>query len=93
MKPGDDELTLFWRAVQDSAEVYAELFERLARGERFGQSQPGKGRLYQVKDRGLRHERELERKLAAGMLDRATLPKRVTWFGTNFRMPSRSALN
>src|SRR5262249_55979957 len=49
VREGDDELTLFWRAVRDGAEVYAELFDRLARGERFGQSQPGAGRLYQVK--------------------------------------------
>jgi hypothetical protein len=33
-----------------------------------------------VKDRGLRHERDLDRRLAAGMLDRVALPKRVTWF-------------
>ena len=77
---GDDELTLFWRAVKESAEVYVELCERLERGEPFGQDQPGKGRLYQVKDRGLRHERELERRLADGMLGRVELPKRVTWF-------------
>ena len=80
VKPGDNELTLFWRAVRDSAAVYAELFEKLARGERFGQRQPGRGKLYQVKDRGLRHESELERKLAAGMLSSAKLPNRVTWF-------------
>jgi methionyl-tRNA formyltransferase len=80
VEPGDDELTLFWRAVKDSAAVYVELLERLERGERLGQSQPGKGRLYQVKDRGLRHERVLERRLADGMLGRAGLPKRVSWF-------------
>jgi hypothetical protein len=80
VKPGDDELTLFWRAVHDSAEVYAEVFERLARGERVGQTQPGKGCLYQVKDRGLRQENELARKLAAGMLDGIRLPRRVRWF-------------
>ena len=60
---GDDELTLFWRAIKDSAETYAELFDRMALGESFGQHQPGKGTLYQVKDRGLRHERELDRRL------------------------------
>jgi methionyl-tRNA formyltransferase len=79
--PGDDELTLFWRAVRDSAEVYAEVIERLGRGETLGERQSGKGKLYQVKDRGLRHERELERKLAAGMLDTVHLPPRVRWFG------------
>ena len=52
----DDELTLFWRGVRESAAAYAELMHRLAQGERFGQPQSHKGRLYQVKDRGLRHE-------------------------------------
>jgi len=80
VKPGDDELTLFWRAVQDSAEVYAKLFDRLERGERLGRAQAGRGRLYQVKDRGLRQERSLERRLSEGMLDRIDLPLRVTWF-------------
>jgi methionyl-tRNA formyltransferase len=80
VKPGDDELTLFWRSVMDSADAYAELFERLGRGESFGQSQPGKGRLYQVKDRGLSHERELDRRLRDGLLDGVDLPKRVSWF-------------
>ena len=79
---GDDELTLFWRSVRDGAEVYAELCERLARGEVVGQVQAGKGTLYQVKDRKLSHERELASKLASGMLDRTQLPKRVTWFGS-----------
>ena len=80
VKAGDDELTLFWRAVKESAEVYAQLCERLARGEVVGQVQPGKGRLYQVKDRKLAHERELASRLASGMLDRIDLPTRVTWF-------------
>jgi len=80
VKPGDDELTLFWRAVRDSADVYAEVIERLGRGEALGERQPGKGRLYQVRDRGLRHERELARQLAGGMLGGVDLPERVTWF-------------
>jgi len=80
VEPGDDELTLFWRAVKESAGAYVELCQRLERGELFGRNQPGKGRLYQVKDRGLRQERELERRLADGMLDPVELPKRVTWF-------------
>ena len=80
VKPGDDELTLFWRAVKESAEAYAELCERLARGEVVGQLQAGKGRLYRVKDRGLAQERELKMRLASGMLDHIELPKRVTWF-------------
>jgi len=89
VKPGDDELTLFWRAVKDSAEVYAEFFERLKRGERVGRVQPGKGRLYQVKDRGLKHERALERRLAEGMLDRVDLQRRVRG-SRRRRMPWRS---
>jgi hypothetical protein len=77
---GDNELELFWRAVQDSAEVYAEAVVRLAKGERLGVVQPGKGRLYQVKDRGLRHERALAERLASGMLAGMALPRRVRWF-------------
>lgn len=82
VKAGDDELTLFWRAVRDSAEVYAEVIARLGRGEALGERQRGKGKLYQVKDRGLKHERELARKLAGGMLDNVHLPARVRHFGT-----------
>ncbi|HHM06081.1 MAG TPA: formyl transferase [Gammaproteobacteria bacterium] len=81
VKEGDDELTLFWRAVRDSAGVYAELLERLAAGERFGAVQPERGRLYQVKDRLLRHERHLDRRLAEGLLRGLDLPRRVRWFG------------
>lgn len=77
---GDTELVLFWRAVQDSAAVYAEAVERIACGEQFGALQPGRGRLYQVKDRGLRHEKELDANLAAGMLRDIALPRRVRWF-------------
>ncbi len=77
---GDTELVLFWRAVQDSAAVYAEAIERIARGEALGTPQPGKGRLYQVKDRGLRHEKALDANLAAGMLRDIALPRRVRWF-------------
>lgn len=78
--PGDAELPLFWRAVADSAAVYGEFVQRLAAGECFGQAQPGRGRLYQVKQRGLRHERELARRLAQGMLAGVNLPRRVKWF-------------
>ncbi len=78
VRPGDDELTLFWRAVRDSAEVYAQLVDRLARGDRLGRVQPGRGRLYQVKDRGWRHERRLERILAGGL---PAIPgPRIVWF-------------
>ena len=78
--PGDDELTLFWRGVRDSAGVYAEFIQRMAAGERFGQSQPGRGRLYQVKQRGLRHELKVERLLQAGLLNNVDLGSRVRWF-------------
>ena len=77
---GDSELELFWRAVQDSAEVYAEAVARLAQGESLGMAQPGKGRLYQVKDRGLRHERDLTARLLSGMLIGIALPRRIRWF-------------
>jgi folate-dependent phosphoribosylglycinamide formyltransferase PurN len=67
VREGDSELVLFWRAVQDSAKVYAEAVARLAQGEQLGMVQPGKGRLYQVRDRGLRHDKNWLR-LASGML-------------------------
>ncbi|MBS0510327.1 MAG: formyl transferase [Proteobacteria bacterium] len=79
VKEGDSELVLFWRAVRDSAEVYAEAVERLGRGESLGVAQPGKGRLYQVKDRGLAHERSLASRLP-DMLGGLALPRRVEWF-------------
>jgi methionyl-tRNA formyltransferase len=78
--PADDELTLFWRAVKESAEAYAELLERLGRGESLGAPQAGKGRLYQVKDRGWRHERRLAARLRNAALVREPLPLRVEWF-------------
>jgi methionyl-tRNA formyltransferase len=78
--PDDDELKLFWRAVQTSAGVYAELLQRLAAGERFGQTQPHKGRLYQVKQRGLTQERVVSRRLQQGLLIGLDLDVRVTWF-------------
>jgi hypothetical protein len=78
--PDDDELKLFWRAVQTSAGVYAELLQRLAAGERFGQTQPHKGRLYQVKQRGLTQERVVSRRLQEGLLKGLDLDVRVTWY-------------
>lgn len=77
---GDDELTLFWRAVRDSAEVYAEFLERAGKGEKIGQPQTDKGSLYQVKDRGLQHEQQLEKLMAEGLLQGVDLPLRVKWF-------------
>lgn len=80
VRPDDDELRLFWRAVQASAGVYAELLKRLAVGERFGQRQPHRGRLYQVRQRGLREERQVARRLREGLLDGAPQDTRITWF-------------
>jgi methionyl-tRNA formyltransferase len=76
----DNELTLFWRAVRDSAEAYAELFERLERGERLGVRQPDKGSLYQVRQRGWREERRLAARLADEVLRGMSLPQRVRWY-------------
>lgn len=78
---GDDELTLFWRAVRDSAEVYVEMLERLARGERLGEPQHEKGRLYLVKDRTWRAERQLAARMRNGLLRGLHLPARVRRFG------------
>lgn len=80
VREGDDELELFYRGVKESAEVYSEFLDRLERGERYGQVQREKGRLYQVRQRGWRHERDLARRLREGMLRGVQLPRRVTWF-------------
>jgi hypothetical protein len=66
--------------VKDSAAIYAEFVSRLAAGERFGARQSGKGRLYQVKQRSLKQEQELDRRLKEGILKNLTLPPRVVWF-------------
>lgn len=76
----DDELTLFWRGIRDSAEVYVEMLERLERGECLGQPQAGKGRLYQVRQRGGREERQLAVRMRHGLLQGVRLPLRVHWF-------------
>jgi hypothetical protein len=81
-EPDDDELSLFWRSVKTSADAYGDFLTRAAAGEEFGETQPHKGRLYQVKHRGLRHERVVDRHLAAGLLRNLRLETRVTWFPT-----------
>jgi methionyl-tRNA formyltransferase len=86
--PDDDELRLFWRAVQSSAQVYGELVQRLAAGERFGQTQPHKGRLYQVRQRGLQQEQQVDRLLKAGLLKGLNLDERITWFPSTARSRS-----
>lgn len=78
---GDDELTLLWRAVRDSAGAYAELLERLQQGDRLGQPQRDKGTLYQIRQRGWRAERQLAQRLRDGMLREVRLPGRIEWFG------------
>ncbi len=83
---GDTELPLFWQAVKDSAAVYAEFVRRLAAGERVGMLQTGTGRLYQVKQRGLKQEQELDRLLKGGLLNQVSLPLRVVWFEQRMSM-------
>lgn len=80
VRADDSEDEIFWRAVRDSAEAYAEFVTRLANGESLGTPQPEKGRLYQVKDRTWRHERQLAARLRKGMLRQAVMPARVCWF-------------
>lgn len=88
VRDGDDELGLFWRAVRDSAEVYVEAIERLARGEALGQRQDRKGRLYQVKDRTWAAEREFARRLPGGVVRGVSLPPRLTWFTVPAEQPA-----
>ena len=80
VKPADDELTLFWRAVRDGAEAYAELLNHIACGEQFGQAQTEPGRLYRVKDRLWRHERTLSNRLEKQPVVEKPIPPRVRWF-------------
>jgi len=80
IKATDDELTLFWRAVRDSANVYATLMEYFEQDEPLGQKQQEKGTLYQVKDRSWKHEKELEKKLHDGLLEQNETPSRIHWF-------------
>jgi methionyl-tRNA formyltransferase len=79
----DDELILFWRSIRESARVYAELMQRMARGETPGVPQGGRGRLYQVKQRGLRQELKVARMLHDGLLHNTGLGTRVRWFGVD----------
>lgn len=81
VRPDDDELTLFWRGVRDSADAYADLVTRLHSGESLGVSQSHKGRLYQVKHRTWASERMLAKRLRAGLL--ANLPARLIWYSSD----------
>ena len=80
VRESDDELTLFWRGIRDSADAYVEMLGRLEHGENLGQPQPEKGRLYQVKQRGRREERDLAARMKGGLLRGVQLPPRVRWF-------------
>lgn len=80
IKGDDNELTLFWRAVYDSGDAYAEFLERVEKGEQFGETQSEKGSLYQVKDRELKHEKQLDKLMENGLLKNLNLSKRVAWF-------------
>ncbi len=80
IKADDDELTLFWRAVKESAPVYAELMDKFEAGEKLGQLQTDKGSLYQVKDRQLKHEQALDDSMDVGLLKNFIMPTRIKWF-------------
>lgn len=80
VKATDDELTLFWRAVKDSADVYTSLMDKFEQGKALGQLQSEKGSLYQVKDRELVHEQKLDTMLNEGLLEKYNLPPRIKWF-------------
>jgi methionyl-tRNA formyltransferase len=79
----DDELTLFWRGVRHSAAIYVEMLERFERGEQLGEPQPEKGRLYRVRDRTWRAERQLAAMTREGLLQGLRLPTRVRWFSAS----------
>jgi methionyl-tRNA formyltransferase len=87
---GDDELELFWRGVRDGAEAYAELLDRLERGESLGERQPEKGRLYQVRQRRWRDERRLAQRMRDGLLRGVKLPSRVHWYPGPVTKPATS---
>jgi len=80
IREDDNELKAFWRAVRDSAEIYAELFDRMEAGEQFDRKQPGPGRLYRVRDRTWERERKLDSKMRDGLLRGVRLPARVQWY-------------
>lgn len=80
VKDGDGELELFWRAVKASSAVFSELLDRFENGDKLGATQSGKGCLYQVKDRQLKHEQHLDKLLEEGLLKGIDLEQRVVWF-------------
>jgi len=74
------ERMLFWRTMRLAARVFAETFERLARGEALGVAQPEAGRLYQARERRLRDDLALRRRLRDGRCADIRLPEQVEWF-------------
>ena len=91
VKEDDDDLTLFWRGVRDSADVYVEMTQRLARGDTLGVPQQKEGRLYQVNQRDWREERRVARQIENGLLRGLNLSRRVRWFTPERASPSRAA--
>ncbi len=77
--PGLREEQLLSAAVRDAAPVFAEAFIRLAAGEPLGCPQPPGGRLFLVRDRRGRHERELDEWYQRGNFPPVELPPRVVW--------------
>ena len=65
---------------KDEVIVHAHIVVADEKGEAFGAIQTHIGSLYQVKDRGLRHEKKLDTLLQSGLLKNLNLGKRVTWF-------------
>lgn len=87
MKERDDELTLFWRTVYESGDVYTEFLNRIENGDKLGQVQQEKGSLYQVKDRELKHEKKHNQLRNNSLLKDFNLGKRVTWLAQTMVHP------
>lgn len=80
VRPGLNEEQLFGAAVRDAAPVFAEAFVRLEAGDELGRPQPPGGRLFFVRDRRGRHDRELRDQYRRGNFPPVELPPRVVWF-------------
>jgi len=84
----EDELTLFWRAVQDSAEVYAKFIERVGNGERLVARPAVEGPALPGEAPAVVARAGAEQKLASGFLRQHVLPRRVTWFTDKSHSPA-----